>query len=199
MARDVTRLVVTTVCITALGASAVDARGLLGERYGSLQLGVTRPGNSRLRSIDSSVIGFGAGLNVPVTGNVDLAFVVSREELSGGLVDVESTSFQGGANYLISPESQTCPFLIGRLGIVDTSPGDSDPMIALGGGIEFDLNDKAALTPSLVFVHIDDADDLILSGEGNYWITERVFGLAGLGIGLDEGDIVFTIGAGLQF
>jgi len=199
MVRNATRLVATVVCIIGLGSSAVEARGLLGERYGSLHLGVTRPGNSRLREIDSSVIGFGASMNLPVTGNVDLNFALSREELDGGTFEIDLTSFQGGVNYLISPESETCPFLIGRLGIVDTSPGDSDPMIALGGGIEFGLNDKTALTPSLVFMHVDDADDLILSGEGNYWITESVFGVAGLGIGLDEGDIVVTLGAGVRF
>lgn len=199
MVRRVAILGLLAGCTVALGPTTAHARGLLGERYASVQLGLTRPGNSRLRGIDSSVFGFGAGLNWPVAERVDLNVAFTREELDGRTFDITSTAVIGGANYLIWPDGRTCPFLAGRLGIVDADPGGSDPLIAFGGGLQFDVNEKAALTPSLTFIHVDDASDVVLAGEGNYWITDRFFGLAGLGFGLDEGDIVLTVGAGLQF
>jgi hypothetical protein len=198
MTKRLTTLSVLAACILATGSSPADARGLLGEPYGSFRLGTTRPGESAVRAIDNSILGFGAGVNWPVDNNIDLNFSFSREKLSGAGLDVKSTAFTVGANVFASPRDRVCPFLIGRFGLFDTAPGGTDPLVAFGGAVQFDLTREAALTPSLVFVHAGDGD-VILSGEGNYWFTDRVFGLAGIAIGLDEGDVAFTLGAGLHF
>jgi len=202
--RKRTILVLWVLGVVVSVQSAAVARGLLGERYANVQFGVTRPGDSLVRSIDSSVIGFGAGLNLPVKDNVDLTFAFSHQELDGdtwwgGDVSVDSNAFLGGANLLLRPGQETCPFLIGRFGLVDSDAVDTEPMIALGGGVQFDVSENGAVTPTLVFEHVDDVDDLVLGVDGNVWFSDKFVGLAGVAVGFDEGDLAFTLGVGFAF
>ncbi len=193
------------LCLSIVPARTVSARGLLGERYANLQFGITRPGNSAARAIDDSAVGVGAGLNWPVNDSVDLNFAFAHQEFAGRSVwgsyrDIETNSLIGGANLLVSPGEQTCPFLAGRFGLVHSNgSNDIDPLVALGGGVQFDLTDSAAVTPSLIFHHVDETDDLVLSLDGNLWIAEDLVALGGVGVGFDEGDLLFTLGVGLAF
>jgi hypothetical protein len=196
-------VVLMGMCAIAGLPGLTSARGLLGERYGSLYLGMTRPGDSTIRSIDSAVVGFGADLNLPLKEDIDLNFSISHQELDGDTalgqsVNVDTTAFIGGANLLLQPGEKVCPFAIGRVGIVDVD-GDTEGMIALGGAVQVDLTKDAAVTPSLVFHHIDDTDDLVLGADGNLWLSDSVFAIAGIAVGFDEGDLIFTLGAGLAF
>lgn len=198
MARKATLLCWVGLGIIAMGSATVSARGLLGERYGTLQLGVTRPGDSAVRAIDSSIFGFGAGMNWPMDRHVDLNIAFARDEFSGNGDDVKSTAFMVGANVFRSPRDKVGPFLIGRFGIFDTTDGTTEPFVALGGAVQFDLTPEAAVTPGLVYVNTDKSD-LILAVRGNYWFTDRFFGLTGVALGLDKGDLTLTLGAGVEF
>jgi len=200
------RTILVLVILTSLMGTqrAATARGLLGERYAGIQFGITRPGDSLVRNIDSSVIGLGVELNLPASDSVDLAFSFSHQELDGTAawgrnVSVDTNAFLGGANLLLSPDQKTCPFLIGRFGVVDMDNADTEPMIVVGGGVQLDITETGAVTPSLVFQHVDDVDDVVLSVEGNKWFSDNFVGLAGIGVGFDEGDLMFTFGVGLAF
>lgn len=199
MARTAAILCLLVVCIMMLGADTAQARGLLGQRYASGQLTFTRPGDATLRAIDNSVWGFAATGNFPATDRVDVTASVSRRSLEGHGIDIDTSAFLGGVNVMLSPLDPVCPFIIGRIGLVDTNPGDTDPLISLGAGVQYDFTAAAALTPSLVYTHVDDYDDVILGLEGNYWFTDRVFGIGSLAVGIDDEDVGFMIGAGVEF
>jgi len=182
-----------------VGAETTQARGLLGQRYAAGLFSVTRPGNKMLRAIDDSVFGFGATVNFPTTDRVDTIVAFNRQNFEGGGTDIDTTMLAGGVNVMLSPLDPFCPFVIGRVGFSTADPGDTDAMISLGLGAQYDVAANAALTPSIVYTHVDDYDDVILSIEGNYWFTDRIFGVTGLGVGVDKEDIAFTIGAGVSF
>jgi hypothetical protein len=182
-----------------IGAETAQARGLLGVRYGTAQVTVTRPGDSALRDIDDSVWGFMGTVNIPATDRIDFSASVSRRSFEGGGTDIDTAVFLGGVNVALSPLDPVCPFIIGRIGLVDTDPGDTDPLISFGVGVQYDFTEEAALTPSLVFTHVDDYDDVILGLEANYWFNDRIFGIGGLAIGIDDEDIGLMFGAGLEF
>ncbi len=204
MRNHVTLSVLVVCTMIGLSLKNVSARGLLGERYGGLSVSMTRPGDDFLRSIDNSVISYGANLNLPVHEKVDVTLAVSHQEFEGNLagwgeISIGTTTFLAGANVLLRPDQKYCPFVIGRAGVVDVDDGDSEAIIMLGGGIEMDLTENAAVTPSLVFEHVDDINEFVLELDGNLWFTENFFGLAGIGYGLDEGDVMFGFGVGLSF
>ena len=199
MARIAAVVCLMVVCVVFLPVETAQARGLLGEQFAAAQLSFTRPGDAILRDIDDSVWGFGARVNVPATERIDFSASLARTSLEGGSTDIDTSTFLVGVNVMLSPLKPVCPFIIGRLGLLDTNPGDTDPMISLGAGVQYDFMENAALTPSLVFTHADDYDDVILGLEGNYWFTDKVFGIAGLAVGIDSEDVGLTIGAGMRF
>ncbi len=204
MGKNAVFVMVPAFCLSILLASPASARGLLGHRYADLQFSVTRPGDDALRDADSSVLGLGVGLNWPVSDHVDFNFAFSHQQfearrLWGRNVDVDTSTFLGGLNFLLSPGAKTCPFLMGRFGFVHSSLIDTEPVVALGAGVQLDLTDTAALAPSLVFQHVDHVDDVTLGVDGNLWLAEDLVGIAGIGYGFDEGDLVFALGIGLGF
>jgi len=197
MKKNVTMAVLGVCAIVALCETA-SARGLLGERYASAFFGLTKFGDSMM---DSTGTGFGAGLNLPVDERLDLNFALSHQEIDRDVWwsdDIDATTFLGGANIVVKPGEKYCPFIIGRLGVIDVD-SDKEGMFALGGAVEVDLTEETAVTPSLVFEHADDTNDIVLGVDGNYWFTKRFFALAGCAIGFDDGDFAFTLGAGFNF
>ncbi len=219
MARRSSILTLLALCLSACYPVVVQGRGLLGERYVDVLIGVTKPGDDVLEELDNSIMLFGAELNWPLRRDVDLNVSASHEEIDGTLSDAfgvarlqaQFTSVLVGANFQFRPEEKVNPFLIGRFGLVHTQieeregalgtdiQTETDAGVVLGAGVEFDLNKDAAVTPSLTYQRAGDADDVILGADVNVWFTDALFALGGLAIGFEEADLTFFIGAGLGF
>jgi hypothetical protein len=182
------------------------ADGVLGKRHVGIEAGVIRPGDEDIRDIDSAVLLFGSGLNYPVKPNLDISLSVGYDILKSRYGGLRITSFGivPGAIYHFAPDKKYNPFVGGEIGYIITRVkagfGDSEDLgWAVGGGVELDLIDSAALTPSVAFTKVDDVEDFSLNVTLNNWFSDRMGGVVNLGYGTDEGDFAASGGVLLAF
>jgi opacity protein-like surface antigen len=192
----------------------VPARGLLGERYADVFIGMTKPDSRPYEQAPDTILLFGGDLNWPVSQGLDLHLDLGHERFDETDFEGTATSALVGVNAHFRPGKPVNPFVIARFGIVAssveepdyvTSPDSDDTGLGLmvGGGAEFEIGPSAAVRPSLVYQRLsaegEDVDDAVLGLDGNLWFTKNVFGLAGVAIGLTEGDFTLFGGVGLGF
>lgn len=81
-------------------------QGLLGKRYIGLEISQMTPGDDYIKDIDDSILGLGAGINIPVNPNVDAVVSLSYEKIEGeieGLMLKEQQRLSLAASTTISP------------------------------------------------------------------------------------------------
>ncbi len=208
-------LIFAFVTIGVLAQSAF-AQGLLGKRYIGLEIGQMTPGDDFLKDLDDSVLLLAAGINIPVNLNVDAVVSLGYGKIEGEIdgVDVEGTTktILGGIKYHFTPDKTINPFIGILVGVVSQEakfsvPGydyslteDEDEFsFTVGSGVEFDLNDKIAIMPSIAYSKIDDEDDFIASISLSIWFNESFFGGIGSAYAFDDGDVTYSANCGIGF
>jgi opacity protein-like surface antigen len=129
-------------------------------------------------------------------------------------VDVEAVTMLGGVTYHFRPDQKTDPFILGRVGVtrskiersewsMEGDSSDNGVAIALGGGVQLMASEDFSVRPSLTYERVDldvgDADNVVLGADLNYWFTQHVFALGGLGVALEHRDVTLFLGLGIGF
>jgi len=189
-----------SICLSC----SVSARGLLGVDYIGFEYGGLRPGDDNLRAIDSFVTTAALGCNFSFNKNVDLGLAIgSVEKVETAAGKIESVSVLGGVYYHSSPGYSVDPFVGINLGFVDTVVDNGVQTISqdeftfnVEGGLEFDLSERMALRPGLLYEWVDDADEISINVDLNYWIVHDIFVGVSAAHGFDAGDTLFALIAG---
>ena len=195
---------VLAVCVSIPHLGYAD--GILGKRHVGIEAGVIRPGDKAIRRIDSAVLLFGSGLQYPVNSNLDVSLSLAYDILKSKYGGLRITSFGilPGAFYHFTPDKKYDPFVAVEIGYIFTRVkygyGDSEDLgWTVGAGVELDLTDSAAFTPSVAFTKVDDEDDFSVNVKLNNWFSNRVGGVVNLGYGTDEGDFLASGGVLIAF
>jgi len=197
---------------------ALDARGIIGERFIGISVGVERPGDSFVRSIDDSVFSGGVGLNIPVDQNISWSTSFGFARLDGSftqegfLIDVEGTAIgaQTGPVYQFLPEEQINPYVFGGAGFVRSKveakfmgfkekETETDFAFSVGGGVEISVGDRVAVLPEIYYFRVGNEDDFVGAVSGILWITDAFFTSARVFYGFDEGNSGVSVGVALTF
>lgn len=213
-ARAIQTIVITTLVVGIVAQSGF-AQGLLGKRHIGFGISMTNPGNGTLSNFDNSIFGFGGGLNIPITSNIDAGFNLSHSEISGkylGLtLEGSNTSYLGNALYHFRPDQKIDPYIGFQAGIVSmdakienvfgfgTSNRENEFAFIINNGLEIDLSESLAVSPSIGYQRIDDFDDFLAHLGLSLWFTELLFGTLSATYAFDEGDFKYSAGFGFPF
>lgn len=208
------RITVLTLLVMGVAVQSGFAQGLLGKRYIGFEIGQMSPGDDDLKDIDDSILQLAGGINIPVNPNVDAVVSLSYAKLEGDVegIDVEATAkaVRAGINYHFTPEQQANPYVRISVGFVSTdaeasvsgyseSEDETDFAIAIGAGVEVDLNDQVAIRPSIGYSKVGDEDDFGAGISLSIWFNESVFGGLATSYAFDDGDVSYSAGLGFGF
>lgn len=161
--------------LMALAAANAHARGLLGERYASVSVSASRPGEASVRAFDDTVMSGSAGVNVPLAPNWDVGVGGKFTQLkgkSGGIsVDTDSTgAWVAGALHL-APAHRFDPSMSAGLGYAHTTSEATSPTrhrkvtldetyAHMEAGAQFQFGRGFSLYPYMDYVKWLNSDDL---------------------------------------
>jgi hypothetical protein len=195
---------VSLVMLGAASAAVAQTGGLIGERFGALELGyVDYDDGGHLTT-------GGITLNVPSTiKGLDLGVDASYGDGGYRSLDAQAYAFGASATGYVNLEQGIKPFLTGRFGwerdevsAWGISGHDDSFVYSIKAGVEVPVTSKAAIRAAFGYydyTSFHDSDGLFATVGGNYWITEKFGALVSYTRDFEQDTNTITVGVFMRY
>jgi len=205
-----TLILIIAICFTSIRSYA---EGLRNTDYATVEAGAFKFGDELIDDIFGTYINLYGSANKMLNNNAsvlgELEGIYGEGSSEG--IDLTSTGVKGELSlvYLLMPNEAIDPYLIAgglfEYNRIEASAAgetedddDSNAGFQVGGGIEFDLGEKAFGDIALVYQNIGDFDSLTPNVRFGYTLSEKAVLLLTAGYAIDEEDMWARLGVGVK-